>query len=523
MPFDWNLDPKGQSSWLPGGGKQLIVDSKAPGGVLRNKVKIQFYPPNLETSGSTVYLKIFDVDDPVPIDFDTRGSPNPIIDTNGEAGGDNFGSEALRTGRFKFPEQQGVSNRQIQFDSSGNQTSASCEISASLGTMIDVLFETTAQPGDNFRAVLSLSAGELATVQTENPLADGYLNSGYEGIRKLVPYTNLFSSEMLTIWRQLSVEIDSMPTPPALLSAPDNIPFQAGFAVWQGSGNPDKVRCPMNLLSYESDFYVNGVLELQNGDKFKIIGSESNHWNTTTMLKLDRALTPLEGSLISSSAGTLKDDDGIRWPVNDLGPMLPRFDLISDPSTQNLIVARFIPAYILVKPIVWLNTNPTVQWEQYHGPESDNNKFVASRDINGSQNFWCAHLSAGYQTTSPGKSIFEDAEDSLLGATWAANKACVVFPENIREYGFIESYLHSPDPWIFAKGVKELRIGLAGVAAHELGHLPGQHSGNTNPEADHNEGGLQGDGVFNIRIETFRAKSIRRFRRVDDWTGGPPS
>ncbi len=29
--------------------------------------------------------------------------------------------------------------------------------------------------------------------------------------------------------------------------------------------------------------------------------------------------------------------------------------------------------------------------------------------------------------------------------------------------------------------------------------------------------------VFNIRIETFRAKSIRRFRRVDDWTGGPPS
>jgi len=122
-------------------------------------------------SGQTVFFKSFDPDDP---DIDTTFT----VDPNGTAGNDNRGTPNLGT----------LSAAQATTDSNGVAT---------------VEFTVTMQPGDNFMVAASTDSNYLNGVfAVGTSLRDSAGNN--------LPTNNAKATPMLTVWRQLHMEVDSM-------------------------------------------------------------------------------------------------------------------------------------------------------------------------------------------------------------------------------------------------------------------------------------------------------------------------
>jgi hypothetical protein len=121
--------------------------------------------------GQTVFFRSFDIDDP---DTDTTFT----VDPNGTAGNDNRGTPNLGT----------LSAAQATTDSNGVAT---------------VEFTTTMQPGDNFMVAASTDSNYLNGVfAVSTNLRDSAGNN--------LPTNNAKATPMLTVWRQLHMEVDSM-------------------------------------------------------------------------------------------------------------------------------------------------------------------------------------------------------------------------------------------------------------------------------------------------------------------------
>jgi len=194
-------------------------------------------------------------------------------------------------------------------------------------------------------------------VQVTAPTAAGYLGSGDSAItstQQVVP------SEMLTVWRELHVEIDSMPAMPTVVETPDNVSFTTANSL--GAGQLDKVFVAGSSFSGTDNFYKGGLLKLSSGMAFEITGS-SNAGSTFTgiTLTLNRALTAAEIAALPAG-GIVLDDDG-RYMPPSMGAPLPRYDLISDP-----FIATYAAACIQVKHTPALNPNKLIPWDAYEGP-----------------------------------------------------------------------------------------------------------------------------------------------------------
>lgn len=155
------------------------------------RVRIQLTPPqgNTNRANINVYVRSFDVDD-----------AGGVFDTG--TGGDNQHSAARTTDNFP---------NEGRFDGSNTPSHTVTTTADGLATAD---FSVTMQPGDNFRIVAGLDQavvsrltvqrrgvrdGNRAVVESESVPAEG---------------EQTVMSELLTIWRQLHVEVDSMPDPP---------------------------------------------------------------------------------------------------------------------------------------------------------------------------------------------------------------------------------------------------------------------------------------------------------------------
>lgn len=160
-----------------GGGLRLFPDDNTPM-ENANRQMIQVTAGISEpVAGRMVYFRNFDIDDP---------SDDTIIDPMGNAGNDNNGSvNGLREGQ--------LSAVSATTNSNGIAT---------------VNFTVTMQPGDNFAIAASTSDTEINSVDV----------SGAElvnGNSQNIPITcdddePVCRSEMLTVWRRLHIEVDSM-------------------------------------------------------------------------------------------------------------------------------------------------------------------------------------------------------------------------------------------------------------------------------------------------------------------------
>ena len=236
-PLNANLEPNAPNN----GGMRIFPDKRFAGDLQpadRRKVTLRAsIVPALP--GETIYFKVFDVDD--PFDQVNNGMANvAVIDAN-MVGNDNRGAEAVTL----------PWSGQMTTDANGQAR---------------VTFTVSMQPGNNYRAVAATSPAQLATAT--QGLADSLSTNG--NFAGYYPCTTVWS-QMLTVWRKLHVETDSMVRPVFVqntFSMPWNQPAQGPaptqvlIQVDDPFGNP---------FQTDDDQFVNGYIDLRRPDTSRIL------------------------------------------------------------------------------------------------------------------------------------------------------------------------------------------------------------------------------------------------------------
>ena len=174
--------------------KRFVVD---PSASIRRKIRLRGRIAPIVT-GCTLHFRTFDVDDPFDQNFTcSSGStpPNCVFNANlidGDASGpDNRGTET------------GVVLSSVVTDANGEAS---------------VTIEVSTQPGNNYRGAASTSISRVNAMT--QAMADGN-----------VPPQSVAASDMLTVWRRVWLELDSM-------AAGSDISIPNGYITGQAPGVP---------------------------------------------------------------------------------------------------------------------------------------------------------------------------------------------------------------------------------------------------------------------------------------------
>lgn len=198
-----------------GGGLRIFPDKKIPAETVdrrRIRVKAQH---SQTTAGARIYFRNFDVDDPsadvAPIDTNDTATVKLGNDNNGNVDG----TTATRAGQFVVPPAGQPNPYNCQTFSNASASGVSCETDASGTAKVD--FIVTQQPGDNFEVVADpdetyvsslipdadvINLKDATNIQTPvtTTASNGCANSTVTACR----------ADMLTVWRRLHIEVDSM-------------------------------------------------------------------------------------------------------------------------------------------------------------------------------------------------------------------------------------------------------------------------------------------------------------------------
>ena len=187
---------------------RVFPDARVVGGTVetnaRDKVNVEVALSVAPPSEIKLYLKSFDVDDPTAstnaVDYESSADDNRGA-TPAQAG--QFTGELSGVMELVFPE---------------NVKTTNCE------------FQTTMQPGDNFRVAANGDRDFFATLANNDLVQDvGGSDADKNANKQRIVCTNIigtvadqeirgadkYASDVLTIWRFLHVEVDSMSAPPA--------------------------------------------------------------------------------------------------------------------------------------------------------------------------------------------------------------------------------------------------------------------------------------------------------------------
>ncbi len=333
---------------------------------------------------------------------------------------------------------------------------------------------------------------------------------------------------MLTVWRKLNLEIDSMPSVP---TSGDQKNFeQDTIQSLTTTGGQTTVTLNSLLLAGPANRCENGYLTV-NGASYEIIANTDYSTNFTSG---DQVV--VEGTVPSSAVGqscTIVDDDEY---LSQLG--IPA----SLPQDQNhaIIIQAIRPAYakayIQVEDAnaLGLNIRPRVTFYlNADGEATVDNVFGSAKDIVDTNEFWAFTITFGYQ---PKSSLDHDpdTEDLMSGVglkypflSYESAGYAAVYMESIRErndtIGNLEYYTQINQQMTLdsesqrqALVIKYYNV-FYGVVAHEIGHSPGGQ----NPNDDHAEGGIMQDDAGPITLG-FKDVTIKRFRNAQNWTHHSP-
>jgi len=393
------------------------------------------------------------------------------------------------------------------------------------------------QPGDNYRvAVTVFSTNNLSSLQTTNEDTSGFLaadtdkvNGGFNGVL----------SPLLTVWRKLHLEIDSMP------AVPTNGP-QANFvsmrviALKTNYPNAGQMAVYYRASSYplQTNRYEDGTLTIPGIANYQVIvGQGADYiWQFNNYLNY----VVVSGTIPSRAIGAtaqLRDDDE-RWVTLADLPQLPMDDYSQEfingftPSKNSKpvfgIASTYTPAFIAVvdaNAAGW-NTRRTIPF--YRNKDVFDvlfsGVFDSAKDVFDNQTFWAHTVTFGFQPeiSKDGDPNIEHNLGCLLGVTpetpgsATAHGYSAIYKETIADYAI--EYKGTPGQ----DTVQDQRAcynWLLGVCAHEIGHAPGKH-GESN---DHAEAKLMRAGAEPISgAKSFSPLTLRRFRTATSWTGGAP-
>jgi hypothetical protein len=503
--FDADGKPK-PDEWMPGKGKRVFPDAKDKNDHTernRVKVKVKTAPGAVEN----IYLKAFDVDDP------TENDPDRIIDGNDgpqlKNGDDNKTIDNLGMpfpGVFAANESQSIT---LKVGSDGIAT---------LPNGGDVEFIVGMQPGDNYRIAVAFKADDLNGLHVHSNVEAGYIKpsddqpNGFNGV----------VSPMLTVWRKLYLEIDSMTAVP---TSGDQKNFEEG-TIETSSGST--LHLDISLTG-PANRCENGHIDITGVGSFTIVSNTDN----VAFDDDDVVVNGTPGSAAVGKTFKIYDDDDKYLSTLGLPAPLPKN---GDHATIiNGIQTKFAPAYIQIEDASALGWNPNQTVNFYLNAPGAGlfgaNVWDGAKDLPSSTDkFWTWLVVYGYQPSDPISHPIDpnaidgdpDSENRLLGVTPAQRFGgarfgySVVFAEVVRDSALGGSIaVNLQLPLVANAYRKTLRDLLLGTTAHEMGHGP---SNGSNDE-DHAEGGLMQDGAAPISGvgSDFTPKTINRFRERSQW------
>jgi|GEM_PF-2670024 len=509
---DDHIDP-----WTPGkkNGQRIFPDYKNPADTeIRHKLELVVKTsPSL--AGKVVWVKAFDVDDSTWETFDK--DPNtaaPVVDTNGKAGDDNLVDYLNTPGNGQFWDGSAWAGNTAQgtVDANGDAK---------------FVFRVGMQPGSNYRVAASLVDESMyAGVQTANPSNAKYLGpeASETGGAPVSP--------LLTVWRRLWVENDSMEAIPEDsygykrndLSAKITNPTIRSVAL-TSSGGVVATRLGISQIDNKISFrnLEDGVIIVQ-GVSHKVIGTTIENEEVNYELGSDSSKFFVQ---ISGDFSSIPVDSEFRlYDDDDLGldsPALPKLGLVS-----NQVKEYFRPSFIEVTDAVIFNANKTVPLhlnedvaESSYGPTQT--VVDDSKNLSDKNESWVCPVTAAYQSAfgedrDPSSSPhFIPGETANYGSNQEPVDHSTVFVETCREVYNI--YFRSLVPETGVTARRLLPKLIAADVSHEMGHQPGLQS----EDDDHAELGLMAvalDGVSILKPEnaSFTPQTIKRFRKSNRWS-----
>lgn len=489
--------------WMPGGGYRIFPDRKFPADTTPRNLAVLSVKLSPSLMGRTLYARLFDVDDPLPWSFDRDAHDEKLVDINDvdrEVGDDNYGP--IPIAKF-LPDEEQTSSALIGSDGVARFT-----------------LRVSNQPGDNYRVALSLDGlASLAALQVSDPSEPGYVSNQSE---RHVTDTGFVLSPMLTVWRKLHLEIDSML--PASTGAVANYVSGAIGATIDES-MPGIVR-----LSTTSEFDDEARFErgrlLVNNVFHDVQDVQVNPAGGGVLVDIYKK-PGFTYSTLAGQAFVLYDDDDSFRDAHDFLPNLSAENY--GPSIVAAIKPKFIPAYIEVVDGNALNLN-----SEKLIPFSLNedvvsilpNVFDDAINISNSSNFWTHALVFAFQ---PRKENDGDAsvESLTYGKTLLGSVAfdgggfSAIFLESVREEVIspndYSNYIYAPSnffhPDEVARREKKYKQWLFGTIAHEIGHGPESIS----ESGDHSEGGIMTANGADLDSAEFSVYTIYRMRITDNW------
>jgi hypothetical protein len=480
-------------------GTRIFPEFKNPADTeLRHKIEVIVKVP-VSLKGQPVFVKAFDVDDTTLESFDRAGdgTTNPIIDIHGKAGGDNL-PDYLGTpqaGQFWTGSTWGGATAQGIVDENGEAK---------------FIFRVGMQPGNNYRVVASVIDQKMFEgVQVTDSSAAGFLGTDF------LQSGGAPATPLLTVWRRLWVENDSMEKIPTHTFGYKKNDLSADIP------NPIIDAVSLNAAGTDTIFTISPIsdptsfLNLENGHIF--VRSVGHPVTGAGILNGDHVVSVAGNytSVLPGSAFRLYDDDDFGLNRDSL----PRTDLV-DEVVQKVYRKAFIEVVDAERysPKIDYNPDKHVSFHKNHPavvPYLSPLHLVweDSKNCHDRQECWVGNLVAGYQNSHEDDADprLEEGSDGLTPES--SRRFSIVYVETVRDTAADSGFRDSPNR---NKEINErLVIDLKLTVAHELGHMPGGQSG----VRHHNELQLMGEGgaSFNENGETFSAKTVSRFRRTRTW------
>ena len=462
---DDNPDPFSDTHKIVG--KRIFPDALAPGGEMRRELKLKISIPGL--SNKKVYLKVFDVDDPSSIDDpDHKLDPN---DTDSkQAGDDNIRGAGLTADWGYFVPQQ-AERISADLDSNGEAK---------------VEFKVNQQPGNNYRVAAAITNADLDYLQVSDSDASGYVSPDDQQVSGF----NGGISPMLTVWRKLHIEQDSMMAAPNPKPSPDQV--RATGSYWERLAAQSILHLSAELPK-AANFYQGGKIK-SGSVEFDFF--ENTAATITILHGKSNVPTSAQFDAFIGQFDVFDDDE------RGTGPLLPNHELITEG-----VKAKYRKAFIeLVNVEPSRNKNKIIDFavnaSPYWPPPAT--IFDNSKDMGGSDSvaYWYHFVTAAYQ---PNEAEDDDpnGEEALPGITvWSGSRATdfsAIFLETVRD----KMTLPLNDPNYLAKYKDRLDI----VVSHEIGHVPKRQGG-------HYEPGIM---AANPETDFFAPESLRRFRKTPSW------
>ncbi len=494
FPYDSPLDTNPNA----GGGLRVFPEKQTPtdGSAYFDHVEV-VAKLNRYLGGVKVDIRAFDVDDP--------SSDHIDVDSNGAFGNDNRGP---------------ISTPSDQNPSEENETGVT-----DYSGVFRKVFKLSHQPGDNWRfAAVAIGSGSASN--------GFYTEVGIEGTtlvqNLLEPMPNSdtsntttrgVSSDMLTVWRRLHIEMDSMG------AVTGNVEHRTITGVEQVAG---RTIIRIDGPALEPKRFVDGFLIVRNPNNPFIENSESYTIVANGNRDLVFATPPGGGAFgnaydlgIGSEARFFDDDDanmnGLPDEFDDVNMPDVGWMQDSDNPNHNKLAAAYIrPTYDLGfdddLPFI-LNTPQADTTAAF--PRHDelcalsSNRFEHYQSVF-DKNFWTVYLLGAYQIP-----VHVDLDPNAEGGenssvySGIANAYCgaIVFNEMIPDV-----LDHIDYPLGVLPAAMELSIDSRSDPLHEIGHLL---------RATHEDGGFMTNDLDSILPE-FSAKSLDSMRSLEvPWMGLP--